>query len=155
MGTYRLEFYAGENGDEPVRRWLREELSRTQRLVVGTAMREVLEEEGINVCGTDFGKQLGAGLFEFRVRGQLSEYVDGDLPDAGEEKILIRVFCHAHGDKLVLLLAGYDKLANPSKVHQNEEIAVARKRLTAWKLRQVKAAKKGRKGRKAKSRGPR
>lgn len=152
MGTYRLEFYADENGDEPVRRWLREELSRTQRLVVGTAMREVLEEEGINVCGTEFGKQLGGGLFEFRVRGQLSEYVDGAPPDAAEEKILIRVFCHAHGDKLVLLLAGYDKLANPSKLHQNEEIAVARKRLTAWKLRQAKGAKEGRK---AKPRGSR
>jgi hypothetical protein len=59
-------------------------------------MREVLEEEGINVCGTEFGKQLGGGLFEFRVRGQLSQYVDGAPPDTAEEKILIRVFCHAH-----------------------------------------------------------
>jgi hypothetical protein len=115
-------------------------------------MREVLEEEGINVCGTEFGKQLGGGLFEFRVRGQLSEYVDGAPPDAAEEKILIRVFCHAHGDKLVLLLAGYDKLANPSKVHQNDQIMAARQRLTAWKLRQAKAAKKSRTG---KSRGSR
>ncbi len=72
MGTYRLEFYADDHGDEPVRRWLREELSRAQRLIVGTAMREILEEEGVNVCGTEFGKQLGGGLFELRVRGQAS-----------------------------------------------------------------------------------
>ncbi|MGB8932194.1 MAG: hypothetical protein WCC48_13200 [Anaeromyxobacteraceae bacterium] len=143
MGLYRLEFYADEYGDEPVRRWLREELSRAQRLVVGSAMREILEEEGIDVCGTEFGKQLGGGLFEFRVRGQLSEYVDATPLDAADEKILIRVFCHAHGDKLVLLLAGYDKLANPSKVHQNDQIALARRRLTAWRLRQAQAAKKG------------
>lgn len=142
MGRYRLEFYADEHGDEPVRRWLREDLSRTQRLVVGTAMREVLEEEGINVCGTEFGKQLGGGLFEFRIRGQLSEYVAGDRPGAAGEKLLIRVFCHAHGARLVLLLAGYDKLAHPSKTHQSAQIAVARQRLVAWKLRQATAVKK-------------
>jgi hypothetical protein len=140
MGKYRLEFYHDATGEEPVRRWLREELSRTQRLVVGTAMREVLEEEGLNVCGTEFGKQLGQGLFEFRVRGQLSEFV-GTTPDPSEEKILVRVFCHAHGEKLILLLAGYDKLATPSKSHQNEQIKLARHRLTEWKLRQAKAAK--------------
>ena len=140
MGKYRVEFYQDENGDEPVRRWLREELTRTQRLVVGTAMREVLEEECLNVCGTEFGKHLGQGLFEFRVRGQLSEFV-GTTPAPSEEKILVRVFCHAHGEKLILLLAGYDKLATPSKSHQNEQIKLARRRLTEWKLRQAKAAK--------------
>jgi len=139
MGEYRLEFYKDDNGDEPARRWLREELSRMQRLVVGTAMREILEEEGINVCGTGFGRQLGGGLFEFRVGGKLSDFVESfegtRLPD---EKILVRVFCHAHGDKLVLLLAAYDKLAQPSKAHQNQQIELARKRLRAWSSRQVR-----------------
>jgi hypothetical protein len=136
MGAYRLEFYADEHGDEPVRRWLKEELSRTQRLIVGTAMREILEEEGINVCGTEFGKQLGGGVFEFRVRGRLSDYVDRPRPHAADEKVLLRIFCHAHGERLVLLLAGYDKLANSSKAHQGGQIQVARQRLAAWRLRQ-------------------
>ncbi len=73
MGQYRLEFFEDEDGDQPVRRWSREELTRTQRLVVGTAMREVLEEVGIDVCGSEYGRQLGQGLFEFR------------LPDSAEE----------------------------------------------------------------------
>lgn len=60
MGKYRLEFYEDETGDEPVRRWLREDLSRTQRLVVGTAMREILEEEGLNLCGTEFAWLAGS-----------------------------------------------------------------------------------------------
>jgi hypothetical protein len=136
MGKYCLEFYRDETGDEPVRRWLREELSRSQRLVVGTAMREVLELEGLNVCGTEFGKQLGQGLFEFRVRGNLSEYVEMPMGQ-GEQKILVRVFCYAHGDRLILLLAGYDKLAHPAKSHQNKQIELARKRLRAWKLREA------------------
>lgn len=142
MGQYRLEFYEDEHGDEPVRRWLREELSRTQRLVVGTAMREVLQGNGIDVCGTEFGSQLGDGLFEFRIRGNVEEFVKGAAvvqAGATEEKILIRVFCHAYGDKVILLLAGYDKLAKPSKSHQNNQIKLARKRLAAWKLTQARA----------------
>jgi hypothetical protein len=31
--TYELEFYEDENGDQPVLRWLREELTPTQRRV--------------------------------------------------------------------------------------------------------------------------
>lgn len=143
--AFRLAFCEDENGNEPVRRWLREQLSRAQRLVVGTAMREILEEEESNVCGTEFGRQLGRGLFEFRVRGSLDEFVQtspGSEP--AEEKILIRVFCHAFGDKVILLLAGYDKLAHPSKSRQNEEIELARKRLRAWKLRQARGRAPGR-----------
>jgi len=139
MGQYRLEFFEDEDGDQPVRRWLRDELSRTQRLVVGTAMRDILEEVGIVVCGSEFGRQLGQGLFEFRLRGNLGEWLDdAAASDASEEKILIRVFCHAYGDKVILLLAGYDKLAHPSKSRQNAEIQLARRRLRAWKLRQAK-----------------
>ena len=41
----------------------------------------------------------------------------------------------------VLLLAGYDKLAHTSTEYQNDEIKVARQRLTAWKVSQAKAAK--------------
>src|SRR3990172_9991662 len=136
MGQFRLEFYKDEHGDEPVLRWLREDLSRSQRLLVGTAMREVLEENGISVCGTEFGRQLGGGLFEFRVRGNLDVFLGADATGAegAEEEVLIRVFCHAYGDKMVLLLAGYDKLAQPSKSHQNEQIKLARKRLAAWKV---------------------
>jgi hypothetical protein len=141
MAGYRIEFYGDENGDQPVLRWLREELSREHRYVLGTAMREVLQEEGVAVCGTEYGRHLGDGLFEFRVRGNLSEYIQGaEAATPPDEKFLLRVFCHAHGDKLVLLLAGYDKLAHPSKSYQNAEIKLARQRLRAWKLRQKKAS---------------
>jgi len=70
------------------------------------------------VCGSSYGKQLGDGLFEFRLR---------------EKDLLFRVFCHAYGDQIVLLLSGYDKGADPSKRRQQREIEQARKRLAAWK----------------------
>ncbi len=46
---------------------------------------------------------------------------------------------------MILLLGGYDKLKRPSKQQQNDEIALARKRLKRWKILQaqkVKALKK-------------
>ncbi len=90
-----------------------------QRTALGHAMREVLQEKGVGVCGTEFGRQLGSGVFEFRLRRFVEE--------AGE-KILLRVFCHAYGNRIVLLLGGYDRGANPSPRRQYEEIAVSRRR---------------------------
>lgn len=64
--------------------------------------------------------------------------------------ILLRVYCHAYGDKIVLLLAGYDKGADPSKKHENKEIQLARKRLTEFKLRRRRLQRQ-RRGRKTAS----
>ncbi|EQD53397.1 hypothetical protein B1B_10281 [mine drainage metagenome] len=118
---YRLEFYEEETGRKPVLDWITKELDRRKRRHLGTAMREVLEEQGIGVCGTSFGRHLGGSLFEFRVR---------------EEDFLLRVFCHAYGDQLVLLLGGYDKGQDPSRRRQETEIKEARRRLRLWQERE-------------------
>ena len=47
----------------------------------------------------------------------------------------MRVFCHAHGDRLILLLGGYDKGADPSRTRQQREIAEARRRLADYRRR--------------------
>jgi len=55
-------------------------------------------------------------------------------PDARDrEEVLLRLYCHAYGDKIVLLLAGYDKPSSPSKKRENAEIALARTRLADFK----------------------
>jgi len=51
------------------------------------------------------------------------------------EQLLLRVFFHVHGDKLVMLLEGYDKGAAPSSKAQQTKIASAQKRLAQWKAR--------------------
>jgi hypothetical protein len=135
VATYQLEFYEDASGDSPVRRWLTEGLTRAQRFALGQAMREQLQAKGVGVCGTAFGKQLGKGLFEFRLRRDASALaLPGSLP-AGSSRILLRVFCHAYGDRIVLLLGGYDKGADPSPRRQNDEIAIARARLSDWRRR--------------------
>lgn len=56
------------------------------------------------------------------------------------EAILLRVFCHAYGDRVVLLLGGYDKGEDTSKKRQAKEIEEARARLRRWKARQKQAS---------------
>lgn len=128
-----LEFYEDDRGDQPVLRWLREELTPVQRRAIGVAMREILEEEGVGVCRGPYGKQLGGGLFEFRLRHDAAEILQalgrGFRPKPGGERILLRVFCHAHGDRVILLLGGYDKGRDPSRRRQQREIELARRRL--------------------------
>jgi phage-related protein len=120
-GRFQLEFYEDRSGRQPVLKWLRDEVSVSTRRVIGTALREILQEQGIGVCGTPFGRQLGGGLFEFRLR---------------ERDLLLRAFCHAYGDKVILILAAYDKSEDPSDKRQNAEIALSRRRLTEWRQRQ-------------------
>lgn len=136
--AYRIDFYEDEHGDQPVLRWLREELTPTQRRAIGVAMRELLEELGIGVCDTEFGRQLGGGLFEFRLRQDAEEVLRrvGKEPRRAEpkgERIFLRVFCHAYGERVVLLLGGYDKGRDPSSRRQQREIETARRRLTDFR----------------------
>jgi hypothetical protein len=105
---FTLEFYKDAAGRKPVLDWLRNKVSISTRRVVGTALREILQEQGIGVCGTPFGRQLDGGLFDFRLR---------------EGNLLLRAFCYAYGDRLIRLLAACDK----SEDHQQ---SVSRRRLS-------------------------
>ncbi|WP_419552514.1 hypothetical protein [Candidatus Poriferisodalis sp.] len=50
--------------------------------------------------------------------------------------MLLRVFIHFHGEKIVLLLGGFDKGRFPKAKRQQREINNARKLLTQFKERQ-------------------
>jgi hypothetical protein len=76
---------------------------------------------------------------EFRLRHDAAEILrsvgKSSRPEASSERILLRVFCPAYGDRIVLLLGGYDKSADPSAKRQQQEMATARKRLADVKRR--------------------
>ena len=88
---------------------------------------------------TEYGKALGGGLYEFRIRWTAAEIrhkVEGLPPgDVGgmAEAILLRVFFCTAGHKIILLLDGYDKGRDSSTRRQQREIARARKLLTAYR----------------------
>jgi hypothetical protein len=52
------------------------------------------------------------------------------------ERIQYRLFCHAHADRLILLLGAYDKGQDVSKKRQQDEIATAKARLKMWAQQQ-------------------
>lgn len=92
----------------------------------------------MDVLATEWGKPLGQGLAEFRVRRSLEAIFReacASVPDdvaGSDRRVLLRVFCAFHGDRVVLLLGGYDKGRDPSGKRQQKEIARARKVLKQW-----------------------
>jgi hypothetical protein len=141
---YEIEFFRREDGSEPVRRFI-DSLSNDKRDALLAALAHILARQGLGVCGSDWGKQLGGGLAEFRLRHDEREVIaregttpESDLPGASPEKIILRVFFHAHGKRLMLLLSGYDKSARPSARHQQREIERARGYLKEWQATQTR-----------------
>lgn len=55
-------------GDQPVRRWIDHDLSAAQRRAVMAALKYLLAAEGIGICASEYGRHLGRGLFELRIR---------------------------------------------------------------------------------------
>jgi len=95
-------------------------------------MFHILQQEGVGVCGTEYGKSISKGLFEFRLRHSVQEVLHNlgllpadELRTRTEEDVLLRVYCHAYGSKVILLVAGYDKGDAPSKWREQKEIRLA------------------------------
>lgn len=112
-----------------------------ERVVLTAAINQVLRVHGIDICRGEWGKPLGNGLYEFRVRRSLQAIFSEAGVEApqnlrgADRMVLIRVFCTFHGDRIVLLYHGYDKKKDPSEKRQEREIARARKLHAAWKRR--------------------
>lgn len=71
-GAYTIEFYE-EDGRSPVERWMESDLTDVELAALLSALEHVLSHLGVGVCGTEWGKQLGGGLFEFRIRHTANE----------------------------------------------------------------------------------
>ncbi|MEZ5095041.1 MAG: hypothetical protein R2731_02285 [Nocardioides sp.] len=146
MSTWTAEFYEDAEGRRPVEVWMGD-LGEIEFGALATAIEEILEKDGIALASTPWLRALGEGLHEFRVRHDAATikalYADsGASKPAKPAKILLRLFVHFHGQKVILLLHGYDKGGDDSPRRQNKEIEEARKRLRAWRLAQASQAKK-------------
>jgi putative component of toxin-antitoxin plasmid stabilization module len=133
--AWKIEFYADDGGRQPAREWL-QSLEPPQRAAAIAAIEIQLAEIGLDVCATEHGKQLGEGLFEFRIRHDegVTRRKAGQEGGRTSQKVLLRIFCHAYGDRIVLLLGGYDKGADASARRQRREIDTARRRLRSFRL---------------------
>lgn len=162
---FEIQFFEDASGSKPVLDWIKNELSPTKRRALGTALRRILQVHGAEVCRGIWGKKVHVeGIYEFRLRMTGREVINLEAEinaisgaeararlglDASQD-ILLRVFFHPHGDKLLLLLGGYDKGKDPSAKRQQAEIKTALRRLKGWKQAQQVARKRAqRKGRPA------
>ncbi|WP_375003279.1 hypothetical protein [Aeromicrobium sp. CTD01-1L150] len=146
MSEWTAEFYEDADGRRPIEVWMGD-LGEVEFEALATAIEEILEKDGLALASTPWLKALGRGLHEFRVRHDAATikalYFDsGASKQAKPAKILLRLFVHFHGQKVILLLHGYDKGRDNSLRRQNKEIEVARKRLRAWRLAQSSRTKK-------------
>ena len=134
---YQLDFFEDEDADKPCLRWI-EELTPAKRQAIGVAMEQVLQTQGLAVCNEKaWGKQLGRGVFEFRLmRKRRYEVRQRGRKVEKVEQISLRVFCHAYGDQRILLLHGYDKGEDPKGRRQQREIEIARQRFRKWQSQQ-------------------
>lgn len=98
----------------------------------------VLKVHGTDVCETEWGKNLGDGLYEFRIRhpaGAIQRMFPptkairkllGKVPDSDKDaQVLLRIFFTTYGSGVILLLSGYDKGRDPSSARQRAEIKKA------------------------------
>ncbi|WP_174435648.1 hypothetical protein [Demequina sediminicola] len=136
------EWSAQDTDDGDFERFFKK-LPEYEQAVLEAAVTHVLERLGIDICTTEWGKSLGGGLYEFRVRRSLTAilraYGTSDsfiTVDAGRQ-VLLRVFCTFYGAKVILLLGGYDKRRDASSKRQQREIQRARKRLARWRSRPI------------------
>lgn len=137
-GSWTVEFYQDDSGREPCREWA-ENLSPQKKAAFQSVLRLVLIPRGLDIVGSEYGKALGQGLYELRIRWTASEVAHkvSGLDAAGvgpAEKILLRVFFCTAGHKIILLMSGYDKAEDPSERRQNREIQRARKMITAYQV---------------------
>lgn len=153
-GDWQLETFVTDDGLEPIKTFF-DDLDDFTFAAIDAALTHVLARRGIDLVRTEWLKPLGGRLHEFRVRhtaDEVRQMFGGDQEDAASNvispptRVLLRVFVHFYGDRVVLLLGGYDKGADPSGRRQEREIARARTLLTAWEeqqKRQKKAARRG------------
>jgi hypothetical protein len=131
---YHLEFF-DEDGHMPVRAWLDrlEKADPTKHDALVYALQVILARQGPNVCDSEYGKNLGKGLYEFRIRHTRAEiqakaepYKKAAPSHGATPGVLLRLFFAVRGEKIVLLLGGYDKGADPKGRRQQAEIEIAR-----------------------------
>jgi DNA-binding CsgD family transcriptional regulator/DNA-binding XRE family transcriptional regulator len=82
---YEIEFFGRADGSEPVRKFL-DSLSEDKRDALLATLKFILARSGLDVCKSEWGKNLGGGLAELRLRHDEREVLAG-YSDTDEEEL--------------------------------------------------------------------
>ncbi|CAB5073198.1 MAG: hypothetical protein F2951_02155 [Actinobacteria bacterium] len=135
--SWIVEYYEGRDTFSSFESWM-DSLSDVKFAALSAAIELVLVPNGLKLIGTHWLKHVEKGIFEFRIKYSAADIkamyanleINSPMPPA---KILIRLFIHFHGSKIILLLNGYDKARNDKPKRQQMEIKLARLRLQRWR----------------------
>jgi putative component of toxin-antitoxin plasmid stabilization module len=144
-----LEVFEADNGSVPYERFVAR-LSDFKFAALDAAVTRVLVVRGLDLARTEWLKPLGEGLHEFRVRHgaeEITRMFGSSVVSGGgaPEAVLLRLFVHFHGARVILLLGGYDKSGDPTERRQQREIREARRLLTQFQERQKRERARARK----------
>jgi hypothetical protein len=108
-------------------------LTPIKQRTLEASLDKILLVHGLELVDGDLIKNLGGGLYEFRVGPTTTRMMNkaGEGSKETHQKIALRVFLSFEGIRLIVLLGSYDKGANDSKSKQQSEIAQARRVLRA------------------------
>ncbi|MGI9117127.1 MAG: type II toxin-antitoxin system RelE/ParE family toxin [Gaiellales bacterium] len=112
-----VQYYVDLDGGNPFRRWA-DGLPQEVAVFVIAEVERRLSTLGPDVCRDHWGRSLGGGLYEFRIR---------------RRELLLRVFFGTSRGRVVVVLGGFDKGAHPKR--QDAAIATARRRLADHRRR--------------------
>jgi putative component of toxin-antitoxin plasmid stabilization module len=136
---WRLQLLTLPSGQIPYESF-RKSLNSYETELLDLCIENILARQGHNVCATNWGKSLGAGLYEFRIRRSLESLsnefgIELPIEMRLEKSKLLRVFFAVEGQRIILLLAGYDKGKDPSRKRQQKMIKRARTLLKQFNQR--------------------
>lgn len=144
--TYTIEMFErdGNPDDVPYLRWFLHELTRPKQLAAKAGVERILAYLGSAVVDTDWGDNLQDSVCELRIKRTAAETEAWwrshyGLPYPEPEphvEVLLRIYFHAYGDKVILLLGGFDKGAHPN--HEQAEVKQAKANLRNWREQQAR-----------------
>ncbi len=110
-------------------------LTPIKQRTLEASIDKILLIHGLELVDGDLIKNLGGGLYEFRVGPTTTRMMNraGNSDMDTHQKIALRVFLSFEGNRLIVILGSYDKGANDSKSRQQSAIAQSRRLLKAWR----------------------
>jgi hypothetical protein len=70
---FTIEYFEDDDGRSPVEEWMDSDLTDVELAALVSGLELVLSHRGVDVCQTEWCKQLGEGLFEFHIRHTAAE----------------------------------------------------------------------------------
>jgi hypothetical protein len=148
-GPWQVEFHA-DGTVEPARDWLDSLRDGTKRNAVIAAGEHILVLEGIDVCASEWGRNLGGGLYELRIRHSASEIrriragvegLDAEKDALGE--VLLRLYFTTAPGRRILLIGGYDKGRFGAGGRQQGSVAAARQAVERIRRERRRTTRRG------------